>query len=323
MIERTGKPSRRPRCGAAFTLIELIVVIGIIVLIAGIALPSLTGLMTAGGDSQAYNLLLGQLTAARAHAMTNGRHTCVHMQLNEENRCYSTVLEYDPSILDFDSSYGVQFTQDGTAAYFDATGAGTNTVDSTDANWTDDEWKGFFVRVMNGNANDQSKVYVVSANSADQLTVTPNWDGSPGAGDLIRIYKPLPFVPRKLPGAFAFGKLTDTFVSGAQFQGLDDAGLEDFTTINVIFSPDGRVVQQVDGSDIRMEEFNGLFFNGATPSNRELWSRPPAEPGVTAVTLFDYAELSGAPADDRPAYLDERGQFLPINPYTGRLFPRK
>ncbi len=68
---------RRPR---GFTLIELIVVMGIIVLIAGIALPSITSLMESSADKQAYNILAGQLRAARALAIRKGTFAGVHIQ---------------------------------------------------------------------------------------------------------------------------------------------------------------------------------------------------------------------------------------------------
>jgi prepilin-type N-terminal cleavage/methylation domain-containing protein len=63
-----------------FTLIELMVVIGIILLIAATALPSIIGMLTSGADRQAVNYISSQLTAARAHAIRNNTYAGVHFQ---------------------------------------------------------------------------------------------------------------------------------------------------------------------------------------------------------------------------------------------------
>lgn len=64
-----------------FTLVEMVVVIGMIVLIAATALPSIVGIFRAGSDSQAHNLLAAQLTAARAVAIRSATYAGVHVQL--------------------------------------------------------------------------------------------------------------------------------------------------------------------------------------------------------------------------------------------------
>ena len=53
-------------------MVELIVVIGVIVLLASISLPSIATLFTSGSEAQAYNLFQAQLAAARALAVREG-----------------------------------------------------------------------------------------------------------------------------------------------------------------------------------------------------------------------------------------------------------
>ena len=65
---------------SAFTLIEMMVVLALIVLIATSVLPSAIGLFTAGAEAQAYNVLSAQLSAARALAITEGTYAGVHVQ---------------------------------------------------------------------------------------------------------------------------------------------------------------------------------------------------------------------------------------------------
>jgi hypothetical protein len=52
--------------------------------------------------------------------------------------------------------------------------------------------------------------------------------------------------------------------------------------------------------------------------------------GVSAVTLFSYGQymgrqIGGSSTDPktRSGFINESGQFLPINYYTGQMFPRK
>ncbi|MFW6146749.1 MAG: type II secretion system protein [Planctomycetota bacterium] len=90
----------------AFTLIELLMVIGIIILVAGIALPSVGNILALGSDAQAYNLLAGQIAAARALAIRRATYAGVHVQLVDETAkpdlsdvCYVAVMiaERDPN----------------------------------------------------------------------------------------------------------------------------------------------------------------------------------------------------------------------------------
>ncbi len=82
-----------------FTLLEIIIVLGIIVLIASIVLPSISALFSAGADKQAVALLSGQLSAARAGAVLDGRYWAVHVQMGALNNddlkdvCFSAVMK--------------------------------------------------------------------------------------------------------------------------------------------------------------------------------------------------------------------------------------
>ena len=74
--DRSGRHTPRRGCSrtggrAAFTLLELAVTITVIILVASLALPTITHMMTAGADEQAHNLVTAQLMAARAHAITS------------------------------------------------------------------------------------------------------------------------------------------------------------------------------------------------------------------------------------------------------------
>ncbi|MGC9454194.1 MAG: pilus assembly FimT family protein [Phycisphaerae bacterium] len=89
----------------AFTLVELMVVITVIVIVAGIALPSAVQLIRSGAQEQAYNMLSAQLASARALAMLEATYAGVHIQPAAQQRVddgelpedtvYSSVVLYD------------------------------------------------------------------------------------------------------------------------------------------------------------------------------------------------------------------------------------
>ncbi len=105
-----------PRPGrAGFTLMEMMVVIGLVALLATMTLPSVIALYNSGADSQAYNLIAAQLTAARALAIEKGTFAGVHCQAADatnsgqpstdpdkllrpdlQHVCFTALVLYDP-----------------------------------------------------------------------------------------------------------------------------------------------------------------------------------------------------------------------------------
>ena len=67
--------SRRPE--AAFTLVELLAVIGIMGLLAAVGVPALKGLSGSGGRKQALSQVMGALEIARNTAISNGTNAAV------------------------------------------------------------------------------------------------------------------------------------------------------------------------------------------------------------------------------------------------------
>lgn len=79
----TGLPPRPAR--RAFTFIELMVVIALIVIVATIALPSFLKLFSSGADAQAYNMMSAQLSVARADAVVEGKYYLMHTGIGNVN----------------------------------------------------------------------------------------------------------------------------------------------------------------------------------------------------------------------------------------------
>jgi len=241
----------RESVAGGFTLMELLVVIGVIALVAAIAIPGIMSILSAGTDSQAYNLMTGELVGARSVAIRNSNYVGVHVQLADastasgnpelEGVCYAALVEYDR-----------------TNRYF----------------------------VCN-----------------------------------------LDFLPRRMPGSMAFGELSGTFVTAAgTFQNLGST--DDFTSFTIVFSPAGAVAKLVEGRNVTFNAADRLFVpSAATP--RRLWDPNVAnkggagETGMTAVTLFDYKQFAVRDAAARVTYLNDYGQFIPVNVHTGQLYPRE
>jgi prepilin-type N-terminal cleavage/methylation domain-containing protein len=77
------------RPGEAFTLVEMLVVVTIIGLLLAIVLPTTVKLFTAGSDASAYNVLAGQLAAARSLAIQERTLAGVHAQLVDRTGNYT------------------------------------------------------------------------------------------------------------------------------------------------------------------------------------------------------------------------------------------
>ena len=234
--EDTGLVTSSRRAG--FTLVEILVVIGIIVIAISLVLPPATKIFTTASDAQARQLFSAMLGAARGKAIENQSYALVHCQIGVDDSCWIAVMVHNQDTNKFEPAEG--------------------------------------------------------------------------------------YLPQQIPGNIAFGEISSKFVNGGNYisDALDsDDELRDFTTFNIIFTPSGALAPsdytpQID-TDTKI--FGG---NGAT-AKQKIWDVPAGlnEPTVKAVTIFPYKSLVAA--GNRANWLEENGQFLCINPYTGRLISTK
>lgn len=133
------------------------------------------------------------------------------------------------------------------------------------------------------------------------------------------------YSPRRVPGRIAFGEIHEDWLEGdgERFDRMNEDEIRDFSTLNIIFAPDGRVVRSVEGEDPQFDRDSSLFTR-----DDGIWDDdwPQVEkPGVVAVGMFDRTELMPLASDPGQVqnYLNVNVRFIPINQYTGELFPRE
>lgn len=289
MIKMTVKTRRpdapaRPARAGGFTLLEMMVVIGLVSLMVSMSLPSVMALFNAGADAQAYNLITAQLTAARARAVVNGTYSGIHVQLADaplvetdgsefptllrpelQGVCFSGMLEYDPNTRSFDLLTAPTRIPGSIAFGYASKGiTGSNANSGLDATLGE---------------NDQNP-FTNAAGTLSKFTT------------FSVIFNPVGAVTRFVDGeAIRLNPQSKTF---------SDYGVS-------------LIDRELYGSQrIWRMTTAGSAFNYVQDRY-----------GVTALTLFNFTEYEAAGNNSkRVSYLNENAQILPLNVHTGQLFKR-
>jgi len=139
------------------------------------------------------------------------------------------------------------------------------------------------------------------------------------------------FVPAALPAGVGVGQLSDDYIGGDTYKsGMfdDDTAMRKFMTFTVVFSPQGTVVLKVNGENVKFDTGVGSYFYGDGTS--KLWEPDSGtlgydiqnNAGVRAITIFSRTKTEPLDGTGRQSYLNTSAPFLPVNSYTGQLFPR-
>ncbi len=272
------------RRGGGFTLMELLVVIGVIGLVATLAVPSIAAFMSGGAESQAVNYLSAICTAARTEALRAHNHVAVHIQMeasyiggswvtNLDGRCYVMVLGYDKTSGTFRGI--TQATETALGSSWPHRGAI------------------FLPKPLPGGLafGEYSTKYVDLANNKQDII---NMTTSDNVGDftsLTILFTPSGAVGRNAPS-------TTGNVPGKIIFPAETASPPDYLFIDPSNSQ-------------RLWLAGTANYNGG-------------EPGVNAVFLFKAAELEAARRTGGNAgcnsYIQNNAQRLAINNHTGQLF---
>ena len=273
-----------PARAGGFTLLEMMVVIGLVSIMVAMSLPSVMALFNAGADAQAYNLLTAQLTASRARAVVGSTYAGIHVQLADaplietdtaefptllrpklQGVCFSGMLGYDPNTASFDL-IAAPTRIPGTVAfgYASKSVTGSSTTGGLEATLGESSTNPF-----EGAAGTLSKLTTFSV-----------------------IFNPVGAVTR-----FANGEA-------------------------IRLNPQSKVFSDYSVSTIDRELYGSQrmwrMTTAGTPMNY-VQDRY----GVTAITMFNFTEYEAAgTSSKRLDYLNENAQILPMNVHTGQLFKR-
>ena len=316
MTTAATKPNRRPGAAlkgdprsapnGAFTLLEMMVVVGLIAVMAAMALPSVIALYNAGADAQAYNLVSAQLTAARARAVTSNTFAGIHVQMADvllsdtgltgtglvhpdlQGVTYSGLILYDSEQKHFDIMTGMAPTRvPGTVSLGYASEEISPPAGSTGT--------GYLEGTLASGGSSESPFI----GSGTGTTAT-------GVANLSKlttfsvVFSPLGAVTRfvnREPIRFNQNSLIFAYASNSAIDPLD-------TTY---------------GS----RKLWRLFDANDTVNN---YSQD--RYGVTALTIFDYVQYEAAGTDGSPYagkvdYLNKNARVLPLNAHTGLLYDRE
>jgi len=281
---RKRDAAARPARAGGFTLLEMMVVIGLVSIMVAMSLPSVMALFNAGADAQAYNLVTAQLTASRARAVVDGTYAGIHVQLADapliesdtaefptllrpklQGVCFSGMLGYDPNTRSFDL-IAAPTRIPGTVAFGYASKAvpASGTTDGLEATLGDKDDSPF-----TGAAGTLSKFTTFSV-----------------------IFNPVGAVTR-----FANGEA-------------------------IRLNPQSKAFSDYGVSAIDLELYGSQRMWRLTAAGSPL-NYVQDRYGVTAMTMFDFTEYEAAGnSSKRLSYLNENAQVLPMNVHTGQLFKR-
>ena len=268
---------------AGFTLLEMMVVVGLVALMASMALPSIIALFDSGADAQAYNIISAQLTAARAKAVVSSTFDGIHVQ-------FADALDASGGLLRPELS-GVSFSgliaYDSQNKWFDLMTApqripGKNVFGYASQEVTGTNKAGIACRLDATIGNDESAPFVGGGNQS-------------GVADKVEkfttfsvIFNPIGAVTR--------------FVNGDPIHFNEQSQIFSDTSADVAIYGSKRLWRMTTANDAANNYVQDRY-------------------GATAITMFDITEY--ASASSKQDYLKDNAQLLPLNVHTGQLYPRK
>jgi type II secretory pathway pseudopilin PulG len=272
----------------------MLVVIALILLVAGMAMPSIAQLFRSGADAQAYNLVSAQINAARTCAMQNNCFTCLHLQVATGS------ASPDPQ-----TTVGIIFIWNPTTAKFGLKNPTTNLPTGFDpqsypGNYAFGQASTAFINVNNATANAYlSQVANVGggcdfnpgalSTAADRRTLNI---AAPWFTSVSIIFTPLGDITTTINGK-------TTFVFDTSASAFTSTPIWDAVTAN------GRWDT---GSNTFKTDQSGFS-------------------AVNALTMFSMTDANNSyrsnTATDFVNFINQNGQLIPINIYTAQLFPRR
>lgn len=282
-----------------FTLIELTVVLAVMCLLALTAIPTIEGMLSSGSDSQAYNIVVSTLYAARAEAMQSGQYVAVHFErgsMVQDNWVAGPPLSY--SHPDNGDTYWVGvLIYDPTDGFFKP--HPTYAPRKMPGTIAVGEVRGTFV--TDGTFNVSAADDLSDTNYRDFTTFSIVFNP---AGNVVKLVDGSPI-------KFANVVKTRPYTYKDYNGQIQNVTVIDWPKCRVLFEQDVR--GQV--TNTGQQDFNqSVLWKQPTNTGKDL------EAGAVALTLFDWKAFRNE--TDRSAFLNRAAQVIAINMYTGQLAKR-
>jgi type II secretory pathway pseudopilin PulG len=275
----------------------MLVVIALILLVAGMAMPTIAQLFRSGADAQAYNLVSAQINATRTYAMQNNCFACLHLQVatgpgsSDPQTTVGVIFVWNPTI----SKFGLTNPTTGQPTGFDP--------QSYPGNYAFGQASAAFINIGNTTTNTYlSQVANVGGgcdfNPANTTAVADKRTlniAAPWFTSVNIIFTPL-------------GDITTTINGQTSF--LFDTTSAAFYTQTAGVAPAGQGVWEAGTANSRWT--NSLQTNGFS--------------AVNALTMFSMTDANNSyktSPNDFLSFINQSGQLIPINVYTAQLFPRR
>ncbi len=268
---------------AGFTLIEMLVVLGLIIMTTAIALPNIAAIIRANADAQAHNLMSGLIKSGRITAMRDGVYASVHHQLASPDSPSNRRLAGSSfaAVLTLVEDYVT-----GGARWELAHGQTPKRFPSTMV----------FGEVKAPEGAASPGTYVSGGYNAEGVGGSGQ-DVKPGSSNDIHLkdFTTFTLVFTPLGGLTCMPNKQDVFFTADEYEVGE----------SVLFGSDDPLWML----DVANADSDGDGQVG--------------EPGARVITMFDYSLFSRRLGDDRVTFLNENAQLMPINVLLGMLVERK
>ncbi len=276
-----------------FTLVEMLVVLGMIVFVASMAMPSIAKTIQSNAGAQSHNMMSGMIKSARTVAFRDGIYTAVHQQIADRHGAGNRTL-VDVSFVGVLEAKGYTIPGVSTGWAGLSVGQSPKRVPGT---MVFGEVRKAGTGGAGGPGTYEGDEYLAAGVGGGSGDVDEGSDNQKATNDFTT------FSVVFTPSGGLTHKPNQQDIFFDYLPSLDP--MAPYDPLTKLFGAEDR-------------QWDGEVANANTNGDTEL-----GEPGATVLTMFDYAMFSRLRGDARVTYLNQNAQLLPINALLGMLLERR